>query len=66
MNPTTILVVLPASVIAAPGAINLSAVNPAPGGVSAPAVFTVSSTPVVQAVVNAASYAAARLLRASL
>jgi uncharacterized protein (TIGR03437 family) len=58
VNPTTILVVLPASLLAAAGTLNVSVVNPAPGGISvAPAVFTVSPTPVVQAVVSAASYA---------
>jgi trimeric autotransporter adhesin len=58
VNPTTILVVLPASVLATAGTVNVSVVNPAPGGVSVPAAFTVSPTPVVQAMVNAASYAA--------
>jgi uncharacterized protein (TIGR03437 family) len=58
VNPTTVLVVLPASLLVTPGAINVSVVNPAPGGISlAPAIFTVSATPVVQAVVSAASYA---------
>jgi uncharacterized protein (TIGR03437 family) len=58
VNSTTILVVLPAGILATAGPVNVSAVNPAPGGISAPAVFTVSPTPVVQAVVNAASYGA--------
>jgi uncharacterized protein (TIGR03437 family) len=61
VNPTTILVVLPVSVLVAAGPINVAVVNPAPGGVSAPSVFTVSLTPVVQAVVNAASYASAAI-----
>lgn len=58
VNPTTILAVLPASDLASAGPINVMAANPAPGGNSAPAVFTVSATPVVQAIVSAASYAA--------
>jgi trimeric autotransporter adhesin len=58
VNPTTILVVLPAMILATADPVNVSVVNPAPGGVSVPAVFTVSPTPVVQAMVNAASYAA--------
>ncbi len=58
VNPTTILAVLPASDLAAAGPINVMAVNPAPGGNSVPAVFTVSATPVVQAIVSAASYGA--------
>jgi uncharacterized protein (TIGR03437 family) len=57
VNPTTILAVLPASDLASAGPINFMAVNPAPGGNSAAAVFTVSATPVVQAIVSAASYA---------
>jgi uncharacterized protein (TIGR03437 family) len=57
INPTTLLAVLPSTDLAAAGALNLMAVNPAPGGTSAPAVFTVSATPVVQAIVSAASYA---------
>jgi len=57
VNSTTILAVLPASDLASAGAINMQAVNPAPGGGSIAAVFTVSATPVVQAIVSAASYA---------
>jgi uncharacterized protein (TIGR03437 family) len=58
VNATTILAVLPASDLASAGPINVEAVNPAPGGDSAASVFTVSATPVVQAIVSAASYAA--------
>jgi uncharacterized protein (TIGR03437 family) len=58
VNSTTILAVLPATDLAAAGPINMQAVNPAPGGSSVAAVFTVSATPVVQAIVSAASYAA--------
>lgn len=58
VNPTTLLAVLPSTDLAAAGPLNIEAVNPAPGGTSNPAVFTVSATPVVQAVVSAASYAA--------
>lgn len=57
VNSTTLLAVLPSTDLATAGALNIMAVNPAPGGTSAPAVFTVSSTPVVQAIVSAASYA---------
>jgi uncharacterized protein (TIGR03437 family) len=56
VNPTTLLAVLPSTDLATAGALNLMAVNPAPGGTSAAAVFTVSATPVVQAIVSAASY----------
>jgi uncharacterized protein (TIGR03437 family) len=58
VNSTTMLAVLPASALASAGPINMQAVNPAPGGNSAASVFTVSATPVVQAIVSAASYAA--------
>ncbi len=58
VNSTTILAVLPASDLASAGPINMQAVNPAPGGTSVASAFTVSATPVVQATVSAASYAA--------
>ena len=58
VNSTTILAALPASDLATAGPINVMTVNPAPGGNSVAAVFTVSATPVVQAIVSAASYAA--------
>jgi uncharacterized protein (TIGR03437 family) len=58
VNPTTITAVLPAGDLASAGPINMQAVNPAPGGDSIAAVFNVSATPVVQAIVSAASYAA--------
>jgi len=58
VNPTTMLAVLPSTDLATAGSLNIEAVNPAPGGPSNTAVFTVSATPVVQAVVSAASYAA--------
>jgi uncharacterized protein (TIGR03437 family) len=57
VNPTTISAVLPPAILATPGTINITMVNPAPGGISMPAVFTVSATPVIQAIVSAASYA---------
>jgi uncharacterized protein (TIGR03437 family) len=58
VNSTTLVAVLPASDLASAGPINMQAVNPAPGGNSVASVFTVSATPVVQAIVSAASYAA--------
>jgi uncharacterized protein (TIGR03437 family) len=58
VNATTLLAVLPASDLASAGPINVMAVNPAPGGNSIASVFTVSATPVVQAIVSAASYGA--------
>lgn len=58
VNATTIVAILPASDLASAGPLNMMAVNPAPGGNSVPAVFNVSATPVVQAIVSAASYAA--------
>ncbi|HEV1286771.1 MAG TPA: IPT/TIG domain-containing protein [Bryobacteraceae bacterium] len=58
VNSTTLVAVLPASALASAGPINVQAVNPAPGGDSTTVAFTVSATPVVQAVLSAASYAA--------
>jgi uncharacterized protein (TIGR03437 family) len=58
VNPTTLSAVLPASALASAGPINVQAQNPAPGGNSVASVFTVSATPVVQAILSAASYAA--------
>jgi len=57
ISPTTLLADLPASLFATAGALNIVATNPAPGRDSGSSPFTVSSTPVVQAVVSAASYA---------
>jgi uncharacterized protein (TIGR03437 family) len=58
VNSTTLLAVLPSTALASAGPINVQAVNPPPGGSSVASVFTVSATPVVQAIVSAASYAA--------
>ena len=58
VNPTKLSVKLPASAMASAGPINVQALNPPPGGNSVASVFTVSATPVVQAILSAASYAA--------
>jgi uncharacterized protein (TIGR03437 family) len=58
VNSTTLVALLPASVLASAGPVNVQAVNPAPGGNSGSSVFTVSATPVVQAILSSASYAA--------
>jgi uncharacterized protein (TIGR03437 family) len=50
------LAVLPAAVLANPDTLSVTAVNPAPAGASPAATFTVSGAPVIQAVVNVASY----------
>jgi len=57
ISSTMLLADLPASLLATAGTLNVVATNPAPGGDSAASHFTVSTTPVVQAVVSAASYA---------
>ncbi|MGH9663717.1 MAG: BACON domain-containing protein [Bryobacteraceae bacterium] len=57
ISPTAMIAVIPATLLTAAGTLNVTATNPAPGGSSAPSVFTISSTPVVQAIVNVASYA---------
>jgi uncharacterized protein (TIGR03437 family) len=56
VSSTMLLADLPASLLATAGTLNIVTTNPAPGGDSAASHFTVSTTPVVQAVVSAASY----------
>lgn len=56
ISATTMLADLPGSMIATAGTLPVVVTNPAPGGDSTASNFTVSSTPVVQAVVSAASY----------
>ncbi len=58
ISATTMLADLPASMIATAGTLSVVVTNPAPGGDSTGSNFTVSSTPVVQAMVSAASYSA--------
>jgi uncharacterized protein (TIGR03437 family) len=58
ISGTTMLADLPGSMIATAGTLPVVVTNPAPGGDSTASNFTVSSTPVVQAVVSAASYGA--------
>ncbi len=57
LSPTAIQAVVPATMLTAAGTLNITATNPAPGGASTPSALTISSAPVVQAVLNAASYA---------
>ena len=57
ISPTQIQAVVPATMLTAAGAVNIIVSNPAPGGDSAPSTLTVSAAPVVQAIMNAASYA---------
>lgn len=56
VSSTTLLADLPASMLTTAGTLPVVLSNPAPGGDSSASNFTVSSTPVVQAVVSAASY----------
>jgi len=57
LSPTAIQAIIPATLLTAPGTVSIVASNPAPGGDSLPATLTVSSAPVVQAILNAASWA---------
>ncbi|MEO8098459.1 MAG: IPT/TIG domain-containing protein [Acidobacteriota bacterium] len=59
ISATILLADLPASLITTASTLSVVATNPAPGGDSIGSDFTVSSTPVVQAVVSAASYSSA-------
>jgi uncharacterized protein (TIGR03437 family) len=58
ISATMMLADLPGPMIATAGTLPVVITNPAPGGDSTASNFTVSSTPVVQAVVSAASYGA--------
>jgi uncharacterized protein (TIGR03437 family) len=57
VSPTALLVVVPASLSIAAATLNVLVSNPAPGGDSTTSPLTVANVAVVQAVVNAASYA---------
>jgi uncharacterized protein (TIGR03437 family) len=59
VSPSTLLAAIPASLVASAGTLGVVATNPPPGGASPSSPFIVSSTPVVQAVTNAASYTSA-------
>lgn len=56
VSPTVLQAVVPATMLTAPGTINIVATNPAPGGDSTAAVLTISNAPVIQAILNGASY----------
>ena len=62
VDATSLLAVIPPALTTAPSTLNISVVNPAPGG---PAVSSlplqVANLPVIQAIVNAASYVAGSL-----
>lgn len=59
LSSTLMQAVVPATLLTVPGtAFNVVVTNPPPGGgASLPAILSVSSSPVIQAVLNAASYA---------
>ena len=56
LSPTALLAVVPATMLTAPGTLDVYISNPAPGGDSATSAVTVANTPSVFGVVNAASY----------
>lgn len=58
VSSTALLAVVPASLSMAAATLNVIVSNPAPGGDSTSSPVTVANVPVIQAVVNAASYAA--------
>ncbi len=59
LSPTQIQVVVPAGLLTVPGTnVAMVVTNPLGGGSSAPAPLNVSNAPTIQAVLNAASYAA--------
>ena len=56
LSSSALLAVVPATLLTAPGTLNVMASNPAPGGDSAPTAVAVGNTPAIFGVVNAASY----------
>ena len=56
LSPSILQAVVPANLLLTAGTLNIVITNPPPGGDSQPATLTVSDAPVVQAIVNAASY----------
>jgi uncharacterized protein (TIGR03437 family) len=54
---TVLLATLPAPLLAAPGNIDVTVSNPAPGGAAAPVVVTVGNVSTISGITNAASYA---------
>jgi uncharacterized protein (TIGR03437 family) len=61
LSANALLAVIPASALTSTATLPILVSNPAPGGDSTPLQFTVSSGPVVQAVMNAASYEASAI-----
>ncbi len=56
LSPTALLAVVPATLLTAPGTLNVIASNPPPGGDSAATAVAVANTPTIFGVVSAASY----------
>jgi uncharacterized protein (TIGR03437 family) len=56
LSGTALLAVVPATLLTAPGTLNVLVTNPAPGGDSATSAVSVANTPSIFGVVNAASY----------
>ena len=62
VDANSLLAVIPAALTISPSTLNISVVNPAPGGPSASSIpVAVANLPVIQAIVNAASYVAGSL-----
>lgn len=57
ISPSTLLAVVPASMLAAAGTLNIIASNPAPGGDSLPSPIVVGNLPTIGLVGSSASYA---------
>jgi uncharacterized protein (TIGR03437 family) len=59
LSPTTLLATIPANLLTASGTLQLTVVNPMPGGPSAAWPIVVASAPTISGLFNAASYATA-------
>jgi uncharacterized protein (TIGR03437 family) len=61
-DSTSLLAVIPAALTITPSTLNITVVNPAPGGPAVSSIaLPVASVPIIQAIVNAASYVAGPL-----
>jgi uncharacterized protein (TIGR03437 family) len=61
VSTDVLLTTIPAALLAAPGAVNLTVTNPAPGGASAPVSILVGNASVISGITNAASYQVGQL-----
>lgn len=59
VSPSALLAIVPASIVTTAGSLNITVVNPAPGGASVSNLVAIGNTPTILGVFSAASYASA-------